>query len=278
MAKKTKPIPNEVEITYELPEGHAGLSYRIDEKNGIQIIDSAGQIIPPQTSTRLVTYKGQNRRKTRNLSHTQNSYISIGGLKELSEFDSVFFIDTNTETIKDERISIAFIIRIKFIHTSKEEYEAHAVDRHAFIFDFRNVPSHENPEMLAILKLSNDLQKELNSDSRICIVTDSNLSAHRDISYQKLPIYGHHYLDPRFAIFHASDKGGDAVNQLIRICDREAGRVMEKMKMGAFSSKHLLPLKEEEKVLCSCHPLPIEQFEMKGLKESRGIISVIKFN
>lgn len=277
MKKTNTPKPVKMTISYELPNGHSGLKFGQDEFGQLKIIDKDGQEVKPLRSTRSIFYDRDTKPKYQTVLHQDNNYTTIGGLKELSKLQSFFVIDTNSELIANKRVSVSFLMRLKLVAIANE-YKVLPFDKNVFIFEFFGVPDDENPEMLAILKLANDiLATEPNShDSHIWFINDSDLAKHQDFSTQTLPIYGSHFLPNQFRIVYASsDTGADAINQLFKIADGKAKEYLNKIKNGSFGGKHHSPLKEDARVLFTCHPIPLVKFEMDIIKESTGIVAKI---
>ncbi|OYY49678.1 MAG: hypothetical protein B7Y48_05425 [Methylophilales bacterium 28-44-11] len=280
MKKNNSPEPVKMTISYELPDGHSELKLGKDEFGSLKILDENGNEVKPLKSTRSTYYDRATKPKYQTVFHHDNNYTTIGGLKELAELQSFFVIDTNTDFIANKRVSISFLMRLKLVVVDGG-YKAIPVDKNVFIFEFIGVPKEENPEMLAILKLANDILAE-ESDSHnspIWLINDSDLGNHLDFSTQKSPIYGTQFLPNPFRISYASsDTGAEAINQLFKIADGKAKDYFKRIKNGSFGGNHLIPLKEDNRVLFTCHPLPIEKFESCIIKESTAILGEIRYS
>lgn len=280
MKKVNLKKPVKMTISYELPDGHTGLKFCQNELGEFKIIDQNGNEVVPLKSTRSTFFEKESKPKYQTVFHQDDGYLTIGGLSEISKLKSFFVIDTNTELIENKRVSISFLMRLKLIAV-QDGYRVLPVDDSVFIFEFIGVPIGENPEMLAILKLANDiLATESHAyDSPIWIVNDSELGDHQDISMQKKPIYSSHFLPKPFRIVYASsDTGSDAINQLFRIADGKAKEFLEKIKNKTFGGKQHINLKEDNRVLFTCHPIPLKKFEMGIIRESSGVLEEIQFS
>jgi hypothetical protein len=267
-----------MKLSVDLPENHSGLKLRIESNGAIKLLDSNDNEVKPTKSTRLVFEKKPHKEKHLTRMEVADNILSIGGFEELCKLDSFFVLDTSTKIINNTRISVTFLMRIK-LYKEPEGYRAINRDTHAFFFEFHGIPESENPEMFAILKLANDVLRTeaMNSDIRIGIITDSDMANHFDISNQKLPIYKDMLLPSNFDLIYAKDKGGDVTNQLIGFCDKQASRKLKEFELGIWGGKQLKSATEDSDVSCTCHPVPIEQFDMGLLKESTGSIGEIEF-
>ena len=265
-------------VSLELPENHSGLRLRVGPNGEINLLGVDDNEVKPTKSTRSVFEKKPNKNKQLTQMEMVGESVSIGGLKELHELDSFFVLDTSTKILADTRISITFLIRIK-LHKEPNGYRAVNKDKDAFFFEFHGIPEQENPEMFAVLKLAYDVLRTeaLRPDNIIGIITDSDMINHSAISNQLTPIYKDKLLPKYFKLIYAKDQGGDAINQLIGLCDKQASRKLKEYELGKWGGGQLRPAEEDSDVLCTCHPVPIKQFDMGLLKESTGSIGEIKF-
>jgi hypothetical protein len=279
MKKNNSPKPVKMTISYELPDGHSGLKFGQDEFGQLKIIDENGNEVKPLKSTRSTFYDRSAKPKYQTVIHQDNNYTTIGGLRELAELQSFFVIDTNSEVVVNKRVSISFLMRLKLV-VVEGGYKAMPVDKNVFIFEFNGVPEEENPELLAILKLANDILASESDfhNSPIWFINDSDLGNQLEFSTQKSPIYGSQFLPNPFRIVYASsDTGEEAINQLFKVADGKAKDYLQRIKNGSFGGKHHTPLKEDRRVLFTCHSLPLEKFESGLIKESTGIVSEIRY-
>lgn len=268
-----------MEVSLELPENHSGLRVRIDPNGEIKLFDVNDNEVKPTKSTRSVFEKKPQKNKQLTRMEMLGDSVSIGGLKELHNLDSFFVIDTSTKNINGKRVSVSFLIRVKLL---KEEsgYIPINKDKYAFVFEFYGVKAENNPEMLAILKLANDVlvSEHLDEQTKIGIVTDCDMANHSAISSQLISLYRDKFLPKNFVLIYAKDQGGDAVNQLLGFCDKRAKGYLKKLEQGTWGGKTFNPIQEDKDVLFACHPVPIELFDMGIIHDSTGNLDEIKFN
>jgi hypothetical protein len=75
------------------------------------------------------------------------------------------------------------------------------------------------------------------------------LSSHEAISKRERAIYGEHYLPEGFALIYASaDTGQELTNKLIRFCDAQSTKYLNKFKGGSLRKAGLAPLDEDKSV------------------------------
>ncbi len=221
--------------SFELPENHSGLRLRVEPNGDIKLIDINDNEVKPTKSTRSVFEKKPHKNKQLTQMEMVADTISIGGLKELHGLDSFFVMDTSTKFVAGTRISVTFLMRIK-LHKEPNGYRAVNSDKDAFFFEFHGISKQENPEMFAILKLANDILRTeaLMADNIIGIITDSDMINHSAISNQIMPIYKDKLLPKNFKLIYAKDQGGDAINQLIGLCDKQASRKLKEYELGKW--------------------------------------------
>lgn len=244
----------------------------------VTILDQSDNLVRPTSAVRNTYYDGLSKPKFQTVLHN-DGYLTVGGLDELLSLNSFFVIDTNTNIVNGQRVSITFLMRLKLVLT-KDGYQVIPVDRNVFVFEFIGVPNDKNPELLAMLKLSNDIlaTEQLPKDTQIWFINDSELGNQRDYSNQIKPIYGKHFLPKPFKIVYASsDRGTDAINQLFRIADSKAKEFLKKVQVGEFGGKEYTVLIEDPAVKFVAHAIPLARFEMGALKASTGVLDQIVF-
>lgn len=267
-----------MEVSLKLPENHSGLRVRIDSNGEIKLFDENDNEVKPAKSTRSVFEKKPQKNKRLTQMEMVGDSVSIGGLKELHDLDSFFVIDTSTKNINGQRVSVCFLIRVKLLK-AESGYIPINKDKHAFVFEFYGVKAEDNPEMLAILKLANDVlgSEHVDEKTKIGIVTDSDMARHSAISNQLIPVYKDNFLPKNFVLIYAKDQGGDAINQLLGFCDKRAKDYLKKLDLGIWGGKAFNPIHEDKDVLFTCHPMPIELFDMGIIHDSTGNLDGIKF-
>ena len=236
-------------VSLELPENHSGLKLRVEPNGEIKLLDVNDNEVKPTKSTRSVFEKKPHKNKQLTQMEMVGESVSIGGLKELHGLDSFFVIDNSTKVVAGTRISITFLMRIK-LHKTQNGYRAVNRDKDAFFFEFRGVSEQENPEMFAIFKLANDILRTeaLRADNIVGIITDSDMINHSAISNQLMPIYKDKLLPKNFKLIYAKDQGGDAINQLMGLCDKQATRKLKEYELGKWGGRDLRPSEEDSGV------------------------------
>lgn len=236
-------------ITIGLPDVHDAEKVSVSLDGSIKVLDKAGKEVTPVHVERGVHYKRTSKTpKYQTRLGVTGDYASVGGLDELTKFESFIVVDTNTVEIERTKVSAAFFVRIKLI-AEGDGYRIISLDQRGHVYEFHNVP--ENPEMLAILKIAHDILKGngLPKNSKIGIVTDSEMGAHAEISSQQREIYRQHNLPEGFSLIYAStDTGQELANKLMRFCDKESGKYLARLKQGSFRRSGLAVLEEEPSV------------------------------
>ena len=268
-----------MEVSLKLPENHSGLRARIDSNGEIKLFDVNDNEVKPIKSTRSVFEKKPQKNKQLTRVEMVGDTVSIGGLKELHNLDSFFVMDTSTKNINGQRVSVCFLMRVKLLKANSG-YIPTNKDKDAFVFEFYGVKAEYNPEMLAILKLANDVQgsEHIEAKTKIGIVTDCDMASHSAISNQLIPLYKDKFLPKNFVLIYAKDQGGDAINQLLGFCDKRAKDYLKKLELGIWGGKTFNPIQEDKDVLFTCHTVPIELFDMGVIYDSTGNLDGIKFN
>lgn len=256
-SKKKTNTKKRVDLSIEinLPKDHQADKISYDYDSGtLQVLDKNGVPIPDLNIQRAVHYERPKGKKYQSLMQVKGKHISVSGMEEISGLDSFFVIDTNNRLINGVRVSAAFFIRLKLV-ADNEKFRVVSVDKRAFVYEFHNVPDNSNPEMLAILKVANDVvryERNLRPAS-IGFVTDSELGSHKDISERTVPIYGKAYLPKYFRLMYASaDTGQETLNQLLRICDKTSTNYLENLEKNGLERSKLKIVLEEPSVRFRC--------------------------
>lgn len=247
--------PIDVSIEIELPEGHHANRFTFDYSSGqIQVLDEHGNPIAGLRTQRAVHYERPKGKKYQSVMQVRGNHISVSGMEEIENLDSFFVIDTNNRVIGGVRISATFFIRLKLLRVDNK-YKIEAIDKRAFLYEFHGIPETSNPEMLAILKVANDvIRRERNLKSAsIGFVTDSELRSHKDISERTTPIYRRAYLPECFRLLYASsDTGQEVLNQLLRVCDKTSTNYLDQLEKDGLNPARLNVVFEEPSVRFRC--------------------------
>lgn len=220
-------------------------------------MDKEGREVKPVSVQRQLHYEGETKPRVRTSLTHQGNYASIGGLSELTRFESLFAIDTNGRTIGGSNVFAAHFFRIKLVQEGNN-FRIVAPDQDSWTFEFHNVPSTENPEMLAILKLANDIQENegLPHNFGIGFFNDSDMDSHAAISARERPIYRGHFLPPGFSLIYARDSGQELGNRLIKACHNKARSHLQQLQKSDLSKLKLRVLDEDPMVRFRCFRVP----------------------
>jgi hypothetical protein len=173
---------------------------------------------------------------------------AVGGLKGLTQFESIFFIDTNSRVINGQKISVSAFIRCR-LDSIAEGYHVVCDEGRVNIYEFHG--DLDKPEKFAIFKLMSDIKKSemLSSMARIAVVTDTELGRHDEINAGKAPLYGPHYLPDGFCLLYASaDTGQEFLNRVFRVCDRASTSWLDEIQSGKGRTGPFVPMDEHDSV------------------------------
>lgn len=243
--------PANLTIQFRLPEGAKTSSLAIEPSGRIVFTDEDGKNVVPEYMERVISHHRPNRPdKPKVLArHKQtNALATVGGLQELTRYDSIIVIDTNTNTLKQESVSIACFIRCQVLPEG-ENFRFVCEEGRLNVYEFYNIGG--KPEMVSILKVANDIlnsaekQEELN----IAIVTDSELGSHDSINSRKTPVFGPHCLPKGFTLLYARERPlQDTLNRLILICHKQANTHLSYLKQSIVESPEFQVLPEDHSV------------------------------
>src|SRR5262249_44086703 len=190
--------------------------------------------------------KGSTKYQSR--SRIEGTAASIDGLSEIASFDAFYVVDTNTETIQGVKVSAAYFIACR-LKKARGGFQLVCPHNRSHCYEFHGITG--NPEMLAILKIANDIRTGSiwPRHFKIGFFNDSEMEAHEAISLQRQPIYGTHYLPSGMSLMYASaDTGRDLPNRLIKVCNNAAARYLQRLKDGPFRTSGLQTLGEDPSI------------------------------
>lgn len=237
----------DLSIQFRLPEGAEGVKASISPSGDIVFTDRYGNTVIPEYMDRAVHYARPKGPKVQSRRKIDDGLVSVSGLSELTTYDSVFVTDTNSRMVGGQRISAACFICLQF-YPDGDNVRIESEGK-LNIYEFHEVS--QNAEMLAILKVAGDVLRSAGEEAslRCAFVTDSELGVHDEINSHSRPIYGEHYLPDGFSLHYASsDTGQEALNKLIRFCDRQASRYLDYLEEGTVKESPLKPLDEDPAV------------------------------
>lgn len=239
-----------VRIRVEPPK--AGFAKALLGPDGsFQFLDANGNLLAPEFMEREAYYEAASGRKVRSRHSVKAGYVSVGGFAELSRFTTLFAIDTNTRVCGRDVVSVAAFIKF---HLVPEAGKFRVVsDGKAHFYEFRNIPDPASAELLAILKIANDVRSSAAStgnDKRFAFITDhgGGGNEHAEINAGARRIYRNHRLPRRFELIYARDKGHELQNRLVKGCDRLSNEYFRLRDRGELPPKEYLPLPEDRRV------------------------------
>ena len=247
-SKASKPKPTFVDVRFRIPVGVEASNMSITPSGDLILRDKNVTEFTPVNFSRAVSHERPKGPKVRTRQFLNQGVGAIGGLRQLSQYDSIFVIDTNTKQIKGKSVSVAAFACCR-IDSEFGNYRITCNEERINIYEFHNVL--KKPELLAILKLAGDVSrsKYFKSSMRMAVVTDTELGIHDELNERRIPIYGDQYLPQGFELLYASaDTGQEALNKIIRVCDRQAGKQLEELENEQVRTGHLQVLKEDRKV------------------------------
>lgn len=144
----------------------------------------------------------------------------------LTQFDQLFFVDTNKKQIGDDEVCLGAVIH------SYSEF----IDENKYQFNYRLFTGLEYHNVRG--KFENLVWKELISailnsnefNGRIALVVDSDLGNLNSYNKRVKPIYGDFYLPEEFTLIYATaeknTKNDSVVNKMMYECDRAASSML----------------------------------------------------
>jgi hypothetical protein len=237
-----------VSLVIHLPDEHDADRLSVAEDGSVRVFDKAGKEINPKKVERSVHYDRPKGPKFQTRSRLERNYASVGGLDELARLDHFMVIDTNTIEIAGTKVSAAFFIVCRIL-PENGAFRVTSRDGCGHVYELHDVPG--NPEMLAILKIAHDTLRTGGKPdgASIGFITDSEMDTHERVSKRELPIYADKYLPEGFLLTYASaETGKELANRLIKFCDRESAKYLDKLRQGSLRSEGLATLAEDSSV------------------------------
>jgi hypothetical protein len=270
--------PTQLTVTIDLPENHGATMLSVQSDGSIKLFDVNGNEVNPVRAERSMQYERAKGPKHQTKTTSVGSTVSVGGLKELASLDHFIVIDTNSKQILGKKISAAFFICCR-VKNHGDKYKLESLDDLGHVYEFHNPKG--NPEMLAILRIQNDISKSTNDLWKSAFITDSELGRHERISSRQEPVYGNQFLKENFTLIYASsDTGQELINRLIRFCDTESTKHLQKIEREGIKNYTTSPLPEEETTqyrFMSYRNLEIINAEITGVELTSDSTASIKF-
>ncbi len=242
-----KPKAVNLALKFSVPEGSGTVTTTITPSGEIKHADLDGAPIVTTEMERTLFYKRPRKPKIQSRNKVDGGRLTIGGLEELAEYDAVFVTDANSKVIGENKITAAGFIKLRFL---PEGEGVRLVSDGMFnIYEYHDVSG--NPEMLNILKVSNDVLPNDGKDNalRLAFITDSELGSLDEFNSREKPIYQDHFLpDGVHLLYASSDTGREVVNQLVRLCDKGASDYLSRIENGETFNGDFRALREDTSV------------------------------
>lgn len=164
----------------------------------------------------------------------------------LKKYDLIFAIDTNTDDLNGEEVSISCCLATQLdltYYKDKPSIQKYAIK---YFMEFRSIK--QKAENIAWMTFIQRLISETPNlpQLKIGLIVDSDLGNIPAFNNQSLPIYADFYLPQNIELIYASaDKKGHLVNWLISICDKEAKYLINDILKIQLSNQHLQEFKGE---------------------------------
>lgn len=227
-------------IRFGFAPGTKAAKATITDIGELVFTDDEGKPIVPEYVDRAVYYDRASKPKVQSRRRSASTLASVRGLSELTRYNALCVVDTNTRVIGGKKVSAAGVVCCRII-SKGGEFRLDCEKRFR-VYEFHDVQG--NPELLAILKIANDIRAS--GGTNVAFINDSALGLHDAINARSVPIYGKYALPDGFHIIYASaDTGGEVANGLIRFCDREARKYLQYLERGEIKNVPLVDLDED---------------------------------
>jgi hypothetical protein len=208
------------------------------EKMEFMGLDHNGNLIKPVRTFSQTQYHGQTG-KEKIISRIPDKVIPRMDdlMRYLSSgFDVIFAIDTNTNVIQNQNISVSSLIHATMVETSiSGSYEISTWKDGFFVF--KNCPPHipaeKNGWHIALNSINSN---SVNRERRFALVTDHDIENHNNYNNRKQPIVREFYLPENFTLLYArGDSGNDSIlNMLLKECDKNSSKILSQFEEKGF--------------------------------------------
>ncbi len=145
-------------------------------------------------------------------------------------FEHLFAVDTNTDTIEGEKVSIAAVVYSKQLE-KKDNHVVISVPQLVSCYEYYNIEGNE--ERLVWKEMVEAIEgTEQYATGKIGLIVDSDLENHSKYNKRELPIYKDFFLPDRVTLLYGSSDVGmeNMANRMIRFCDKRAAYIMDALK------------------------------------------------
>lgn len=159
--------------------------------------------------------------------------------KAFNKYYSIFAIDTNTEFINQNKISVCSIVLCKI--NPGDEY---SIARFGLVKTIEYWNIQEKPELIALIDVIDMIisNPTFNRNWKIGIVIDTELDKLLKINNREIPIYYDCFLPEEIELIYASAEVGKEYlpNIMINQCDKEAKKILNEIKTSSTNTLNLV--------------------------------------
>lgn len=202
--------------------------YRISSDGTLTLLKD-GEVVRPEKAWGTTQRDRTKSEKILNRAPISPSDLRFGAHSDLTGYDYIFSIDTNTVQNENKKVSVSCIMQTVIYFDKKELLQRSIALCAIYILEAKN-----KAENLCWHILITMIQKsfEYNKNSKIAIITDSDLGQHHFYNERTQPYFEKNFLPENFTLLYASDKGPNFQNKIIHKCDIAARTLMNNILSG----------------------------------------------
>lgn len=210
--------------------------------NGEIILKNNDEVIIPEKAFIETSYSRNNPNKPKKIlnkiSINPNKLVVFAN-KAFYRFYAIFAVDTNTELIKDNLISVCCVTLCNIKKGLKDDLALFWTGK---MIEYRNIK--EKQELVTLVEVIKMITSnpDFNETNKLGIVIDSELDNLFRINNQEIPIFDNFFLPKNIELIYASaDVGKDFLpNILISHCDKEAKEILNLIKKDPGETMNLV--------------------------------------
>ncbi|WP_454762274.1 hypothetical protein [Caulobacter segnis] len=159
--------------------------------------------------------------------------FSINLWDHIGQYDALFCIDTNTQTVEGRTVSVAAAFQISDDEggLSPEGLMARPLG----VFEFHGVTQKQENLAWGLFMQSVLKGQDHRNGRRYALITDSDQGAHQGYNDRKAPFFADRVLPDAFTLLYASDQGQSFLNDTIRKCDAQSRNVFRAYRDGVLT-------------------------------------------
>lgn len=216
----------------------------VNESGDFVFIGEFGEEITPISISREMYHDRPKGPKIRSKQVLQSGQGAVSGFSQLTKYDAIFAIDTNTAEVDGNPVSVTGFCPFRLTQ-NEDGFVVQNLEDSVQIYEFEGKV--DNPEMMAISMLVSDLTKcsTVDESQAIAIITDTKLDSIDLFNERSKPIYLDCFLPEGFTLIYAStDTGNEILNKFIRICDKAAELTIRERRAGDAPEVPFQPIVE----------------------------------